>query len=57
MRSFLGAGGEKSWITDLNTAPVKLHRLREMTEILWKYPWKLTNHNIKVRLTTVGGAQ
>lgn len=47
MRSFLGAGGEKSWITDLNTAPVKLHRLREMTEILWKYPWKLTNHNIK----------
>ena len=50
IKSFLAVGGDMSWVKNIKTAPVKLQRLREMTEIFWKYPWKLTNHNIKVRL-------
>ena len=50
IKSFLAVGGDMSWVKNTKTAPVKLQRLREMTEIFWKYPWKLTNHNIKVRL-------
>merc|ERR1711953_72855 len=47
IKSFLAVGGDMSWVKNTKTAPVKLQRLREMTEIFWKYPWKLTNHNIK----------
>merc|ERR1719150_3192101 len=39
IKSFLAAGGNKAWVANTSAAPAKLQRLREMTEMLWKYPW------------------
>ena len=56
IKSFLAAGGDKAWVANTSAAPAKLLRLREMSEMLWKYPWKITNLNVKVRSTITAQA-
>lgn len=48
--NFLSLGGNKSWLTSLDSVPVKLQKLKEINEILATDPWLLTPERISVSL-------
>lgn len=50
IENFLSLGGNKSWLTSLESVPVKLQKLREINEILATDPWLLTPERISVSL-------
>ena len=47
-KSFISAGGQRSWIRDMKNVPEKLQRLSSISSILWTNPWSITQHNLKV---------
>jgi sestrin 1/3 len=54
IENFLSLGGNKSWLTSLESVPVKLQKLKEINEILATDPWLLTPERISKFLRNPG---
>ena len=47
-KTFLAVGGIESWTRNPNLVPNKLKRITPLMEILWRFPWKVSQHQLKV---------
>jgi len=46
-KTFLAVGGIESWTRNPNLVPNKLKRITPLMEILWRFPWKVSQHQLK----------
>jgi len=46
VEAFLADGGDETWLTDIEAAPVKLQRLAELNNLLMVRPWAISEDTI-----------